>query len=75
MKHIPFIFPLTLAVIVAVTFFASVWAVAESAVNGRRTVWAEHVAVLREATGAGALDGSADYEWYERAAIYVCPLH
>ena len=75
MKHIPFVFHLILAVIVGLTFFVGLWAVAESTVSNQRTILAKQKIALSEAADVGFQQSTADYEWYERIALYTCPLH
>ncbi len=70
MKNIPIIFPIALVVIIITTFFTGAYAIAEGAVR------ADDLNASQLATSSAA-DGdvSADHDWYESAAILVCPLH
>ena len=68
MKYIPIIFPIALAVIIIGIFFIGAYAIAEGAtyydvvVSGNR--FTDDPVSLR-----------ADRDWYQAAAILVCPLH
>ena len=59
MRHIPLVFPLSFATLLAVIFFTSAFAIADGAVDRKAQV----------------AEAAAEYEWYESTAIYVCPLH
>ncbi len=63
MRRVPLVFPISLAVLAVMSFFTGAWAVAEGAVNER-------------ATAAASGDAEAKgYNWHQKAAIVVCPLH
>jgi hypothetical protein len=75
MKDIPIIFPIALVVIVVLTFFTGVYAVSEGAER-------DDVPILSaSASGTGSLIGSLEtdqaleHDWYENAAVWICPLH
>ena len=74
MKHVPLIYPLSLALIVVVMFFAGVWSIAESAVNGNDIIAVES-AVTTGPSRVSAAPPPATKDWYEKAAIFICPLH
>jgi hypothetical protein len=68
MKHIPIAFPLLFLLIIVTTFFAGAYAVAEGAI-------AAPVAAA-PAGDSSERPASLDHlEWYESAAVWVCPLH
>ena len=72
MKHIPVIFPLSLLVIVLLSFFTGAYAISEDALSEEPGVIA--------AAGPGVSNepgdaGSLDHRWYQKTAIWVCPLH
>ncbi|MBM3934334.1 MAG: hypothetical protein FJ319_08545 [SAR202 cluster bacterium] len=62
MRNLPLVFPISLAVLLVMGFFTSAWAVAEGAVSEQ------------EAAAAAGGDGG-EYQWHQKAAIVVCPLH
>lgn len=71
MKNIPIIFPIVLVVIIVTTFFSGAYAIAEGAVRSDG-------ANPEQQTGADSSSGDASsrgHDWYESAAIMVCPLH
>ena len=75
MKDIPIIFPIALVVIVVLTFFTGAYAISEGAERDDPPILAASV------VGTGSLVGSLEpgqaleHDWYESAAIWVCPLH
>ena len=75
MKDIPIIFPIALVVIVVLTFFTGAYAISEGAERDEVPILAASV------VGTGSLVGSLEqgptleHDWYENAAIWVCPLH
>ena len=68
MKNIPIVFPISLAVIIVLTFFTGAWAISENALGSTQPVYA-----AADTPPASAAEPGED--WYERAAIWVCPLH
>ena len=74
MKHIPIVFPISFLVIILVTFFSGAYAVAEGAVSGRQGAIVQQFA-YRPGTDSKQQASSADYVWYQSAAVWVCPLH
>ena len=75
MKHIPIVFPISLLIIVAVTFFSGAYAIAEGAVNGQDGAIAGQIAAGPGPRGPAQQAPSGDHDWYQSAAIWVCPLH
>ena len=75
MKHIPKIFPISLLFIVVFMFFLGAYAVAENAVGEALVVEtvSAYTAEGREETTDALFDSQVD--WYEQAAVWVCPLH
>ena len=75
MKDLPIIFPIALVVIVVLTFFTGIYAISEGAERDDAPILAASV------VGTGSLVGSLgpgptpEHDWYESAAIWVCPLH
>ena len=70
MKDIPIIFPIALVVIIFATFFTGAYAIAEGAVRDDADAVQQH----QDGTASDS-DASGDHDWYEDAAILVCPLH
>ena len=70
MKDIPIIFPIALVVIIIATFFIGAYAIAEGAVR-------DSTGSAQQLGAGSASDGGAspDHDWYQNAAILVCPLH
>ena len=62
MKDIPIVFPISLVVIVVIMFFSGAYAIAEGATGG-------------PAAESNLPHVSADADWFQSAAIWVCPLH
>ena len=76
MKNVPIIFPIALALIIIATFFTGAYAVSEAALNGGDILAGDSPAVsagLSSPTQRQA--ASDDLEWYQNAAIFICPLH
>jgi hypothetical protein len=69
-KDVPIIFPIALVVIIVATFFTGAYAIAEGAVREDPSSAQQHPA----GTASGG-DVSGDHDWYQDAAILVCPLH
>ena len=76
MKNIPIIFPIALVLIMVATFFTGAYAVSEAALNG------EDILAGKALAASAGLDppaheqpSSDDLEWFENAAIFICPLH
>jgi hypothetical protein len=69
-KDIPIIFPIALVVIIIATFFTGAYAIAEGAVrDGTGAVQSSATDTASSGTTSG------DHDWYQDAAILVCPLH
>ena len=66
MRHIPIAFPILFLLIIGVTFFAGAYAIAEGAALGQGDV------ATPEPDHSAPRD---KLEWYESAAVLVCPLH
>jgi hypothetical protein len=71
LKDIPIIFPIALVVIIIATFFTGAYAIAEGAVRDGGS----NPAQQHPAGTASDGDASVDHDWYQDAAILVCPLH
>ena len=71
MKHILVIYPLALLVLIVFIFFTGAYAMAEAAV-GEQLEPPPASSGPPEPESAAAVAG---HEWYESAAIWVCPLH
>jgi hypothetical protein len=65
-KNIPIIFPIALVVIIVTTFFSGAYAIAEGAIRSDAANPEQQLAADSSAGG---------HDWYESAAILVCPLH
>ena len=72
MKDIPVIFPLSLLVIVVLSFLTGAYAISEDALSEEPGVIAATAFVGPNEPGDAE---SLDHQWYQRAAIWVCPLH
>ena len=79
MRDIPIIFPISLAVIVALLLFTSAYAISANAVEGESpyssTFAPAGVVVPLDQNGGDSTGDSAGYSWYEKTALFVCPLH
>ena len=64
MKDIPIVFPLSLLVIILLSFFSGAYAISENALSDQPA-----------AIVAAAEQGETDHQWFERGAIWACPLH
>ena len=62
MKDIPLIFPLSLLVIVLLSVFTGAYAISENALETQPAATASY-------------SGDADTQWFEKGAIWICPLH
>lgn len=63
MKEIPLIFPLSLLVIILLSVFTGAYAISENALD-------------TQTTAAGTIvQEEADTQWFEKGAIWLCPLH
>ena len=75
MKHIPIGFPLLFLLIPsAPPYFAGAYAIAAGAVAGQGDVGAR-VADRSSRDGSDLSAPRDQMEWYESAAVLVCPLH
>ncbi len=74
MRDIPIVFPLALAVIIAMLLFTSAYAVSANAV-ANNSAYTSQVSptgfMIPSGQGNAASDGSANYSWYEQAALAV----
>ena len=76
MRDIPIVFPISLAIILAMLMFTGAYAISADAVEGGGvySTPAGNVLALDKPPGANeAADG--EYNWYQQAALFVCPLH
>ncbi len=71
MRDIPIVFPISLAIIVAMLIFTSAYAVSANAVAGQGV----YSAAISPGAVAERTERAEDYQWFERAALLVCPLH
>jgi hypothetical protein len=76
MRDLPIIFPLSLIVLLIMIFFSGAYAISEGATSQ------DLVALTTSETPGGTTDhlgslpaGTEGFDWYEDAAIWVCPLH
>ena len=74
MRDIPIVFPIALAIIVAMLLFTSAYAVSANAVAGN-TGYSSQVSptgfVISTGQSGATSDGSGNYNWYEKAALAV----
>ena len=76
MRELPVIFPISLVVLLIMIFFSGAYAVSEGATS------IQPVAHTASMAPTGTFDhlnpppaGAEGFDWYEDAAIWVCPLH
>ena len=74
MRDIPIVFPIALAIIVAMLLFTSAYAVSANAV-GSNSSYSSQLSpsglVIPSGQGNATSDGSGGYNWYEKAALAV----
>tara|TARA_B100000809_G_scaffold11687_1_gene10888 strand:- start:262 stop:477 length:216 start_codon:yes stop_codon:yes gene_type:complete len=70
-KNIPIIFPIALVAIIVTTFFSGAYAIAEGAVRSN----ADNAEQKLAADSLSGDTSSGGHDWYQSAAILVCPLH
>ena len=77
MRDIPIVFPIALAIIVAMLLFTSAYAVSANAVanNSAYSSISPSGLVVPTQQGKTASDESSDYNWYQKTAFLICPLH
>ena len=73
MRDIPIVFPIALAIIVAMLLFTSAYAVSANAVasNSSYSSLSPSGLVIPSGQGNATSDGSGGYNWYEQAALAV----
>ena len=73
MRDIPIVFPIALAIIVAMLLFTSAYAVSANAVtnNSAYTSQVSPTGFVIPSQQGNAQDGSANYNWYEQTALAV----
>jgi len=76
MKDLPIIFPIALVALLVFVFFTGAFAISEGATTPERLATSEPI------SSAGTYvqlnpptEGDIEFDWYEDAAIWVCPLH
>jgi hypothetical protein len=74
MRELPIVFPISLAVILIAIFFTAAYAISEDALSETSPAYASTHEPLIASSGA-ASDSAAETDWYQQAAIFVCPLH
>ena len=76
MRDIPIVFPISLAIILAMLVFTGAYAISADAVDGGGMYATPAGSVVSVDTAAGANDAAdGGYDWYQQAALFVCPLH
>ena len=77
MRDIPIVFPISLAIILAMLVFTGAYAISADAVDGGGVYSTPAGSVLTVNAPPSAANGAADgeYNWYQQAALFVCPLH
>ena len=74
MRDIPIVFPIALAIIVAMLLFTSAYAVSANAV-ANNAAYTSQVSptgfIIPTGQGNAASEGSGNYNWYEQAALAV----
>ena len=74
MRDIPIVFPIALAIIVAMLLFTSAYAVSANAVASNSPYTSQlspSGLVIPGNQGNATSDGSGNYNWYEQAALAV----
>jgi hypothetical protein len=74
MKDLPIIFPIALVVIIVVIFFTGVYAISADAVKSQPLGYAASLSVAGTGSASDE-DVALETDWYQKAAIWVCPLH
>ena len=72
MRHIPIIYPISLVIMLILTFAAGVYAVAEGALEDIAPAYAATASAFESETVTGE---ATQHDWYEQAAVWICPLH
>ena len=77
MRDIPIVFPVSLAIILAMLVFTGAYAISASAVEGGGVYSTPSGSVVTVSTVAGGANEASggEYNWYQQAALFVCPLH
>ena len=77
MRDIPIVFPISLAIILAMLVFTGAYAISADAVEGVGVYSAQagSVASMNAAASGANEAAGGEYSWYQQAALYVCPLH
>ncbi len=77
MRDIPIVFPVSLAIILAMLVFTGAYAISANAVEGGGVYSTPSGSVVTVSTAAGGANDAAggEYNWYQQAALFVCPLH
>ena len=73
MKHLPKIFPIGLLTLLVSIVFVGAYALSENAITGVESAGAATANRFEEDTDGDF--GDHVYDWYEDAAIFICPLH
>ncbi len=74
MRDIPIVFPIALAIIVAMLLFTSAYAVSANAVANNPSYTSQVSPtgfMIPTGQGNAASEGSGSYNWYEQAALAV----
>ncbi|HAL48890.1 MAG: hypothetical protein FI707_13490 [SAR202 cluster bacterium] len=74
MRDLPIVFPISLVVILIAIFFTAAYAISEDALSEASPAYASTLESPIASTDAPK-DSAADTDWYQQAAIFVCPLH
>ena len=79
MRDLPIVFPISLAIIVAMLLFTTAYAVSANAAAGQpiysSTLSPAGIVAPNSPDGTASSDDDRGYGWYEKAAFFVCPLH
>ena len=74
MRDIPIVFPISLAIIVVMLFFTGAYAISANAVEGGG-VYSTPAGSALPVEQTTRDTGGGEYDWYQQAALFVCPLH
>ena len=75
MKDIPIIFPISLVVIILLTFLTGAYAISENALDNPASIYAASINPVDSVSGPDLTADAAEHTWYQGAAIWICPLH
>ena len=75
MKDIPIIFPISLVVIILLTFFTGAYAISANALDNPAPIYTASINPIETSGDPDAAPEAAERAWYQGAAMWICPLH